>query len=112
MGQDIRRFVNLVYLIVFDDVWEILVIEQFLDGLYNLEMCFKIKQVRFINLNDVIQRVVELEVYYRVENCYIDVVWIMSENIEDLFKVLKFDNFIEIVEKNMWLLQCDMRDLK
>lgn len=112
MGQDIRRLVNLAYPTAPDDVREILATEQFLDGLHNSEMRLKIKQARPINLNDAIQRAVELEAYYRAENRHTDAVRTMSENTEDSSKASKLDNFIETVEKNMRSLQRDMRDLK
>lgn len=112
MGQDVRRLVNLAYPTAPDDVWEILATEQFLDGLHNSEMHLKIKQARPINLNDAIQRAVELEAYYRAENRHTDTVRTMSENTEDSYKTSKLDNFIATVEKNMLSLQRDMRDLK
>jgi hypothetical protein len=67
MGQNIRRLVNLVYPKAPDDVREILATEQFLDGLHNSDILLKIKQPRPSSFNNVIQRALELEVFYKAE---------------------------------------------
>ena len=67
MGKDIRRLIKLVYPTAPRDVREILAIEQFLDGLHDSEMRLEIKQGRPINLNDAIQRAIELEAFFRAE---------------------------------------------
>ncbi|XP_056006949.1 uncharacterized protein LOC130050723 [Ostrea edulis] len=112
MGQDVRRLVNLAYPTAPDDVREILATEQFLDGLHSSEMRLKIKQARPVNLNDAIQRAVELEAYNRAESRRIDAVRVMSGSSADLSKESKLDQFMETVEKNMLSLQRDIRDLK
>ena len=112
MGQDIRRLVNLAYPTAPTDVREILATEQFLDGLYNSEMRLKIKQARPLNLNDAIQRAVELEAYNRAERQRTDNIRVMNKDSTDTAKVSKIDQFMETVEKNMRSLQKDMRDLK
>ena len=112
MGQDIRRLVNLAYPTAPTDVREILATEQFLDGLYNSEMRLKIKQARPLNLNDAIQRAVELEAYNRAERQRTDNIRVMNKDSTDTANVSKIDQFMETVEKNMRSLQKDMRDIK
>ena len=101
MGQDIRRFVILAYPTALIDVREILATEQFLDGLYNSDIRLKIKQARPLNLNDVIQRAVELEAYNRAERQRTDNIRVMNKDSTDTTKVSKSDQFLETVEKNM-----------
>ena len=110
MGQEIQRFSNLAYPTASSELKEVLATEQFLDGLFDPEMRLKIKQARPVNLNDAIQRAVELEAFNRVEKrrkenvCIIDKVSSEKES--------KMETLLAEMQKSISELQQELKSLK
>ena len=110
MGQDIRRLTNLAYPTASSELKEVLATEQFLDGLFDPEMRLKIKQARPVNLNDAIQRAVELEAFNRAERR-------RKENVHDIDKDSsekgsRLETWMTEIQKSLGLLQQEMQSLK
>ena len=110
MGQDIRRLANLAYPTASSDLKEVLATEQFLDGLHDSEMRLKIKQARPVNLNDAIQRAVELEAFYRAERRQKEIV--RSVDTEVSTREQRLESLIETMQKSMTSLEQEMKNMK
>ena len=110
MGQDIRRLANLAYPTASSDLKEVLATEQFLDGLHDSEMRLKIKQARPVNLNDAIQRAVELEAFYRAERRQREIV--RSVDTEVSTREQRLESLIETMQKSMTSLEQEMKNMK
>ena len=107
MGQKIRRLTNLAYPTASS---ELKATEQFLDGLFDPEMRLKIKQARPVNLNDAIQRAVELEAFNRAERRRNDNVYIIDKASSE--KGSRMETFMKKMQKSIGLLQEEVESLK
>ena len=110
MGQDIRRLTNLAYPTASSELKEVLATEQFLDGFFDPEMRLKIKQARPVNLNDAIQRAVELEAFNRAERRRKENIHVIDKDSSD--KGNRMETLMEEMQKSISLLQQDMKSLK
>ena len=110
MGQEIRRLINLAYPTASSELKEVLATEQFLDGLFDYEMRLKIKQARPVNLNDAIQRAVELEAFNRAERRRKENVNVIDKDSSE--KGSRVETWMTEIQKSLGLLQQEMQSLK
>ena len=110
MGQDIRRLTNLAYPTASNELKEVLATEQFLDGLFDPEMRLKIKQARPVNLNDAIQRAVELEAFNRAERRRKENVCIIDKASSE--KESRMETLVAEMQKSISELQQELKFLK
>ena len=112
MGQEIRHLTNLAYPTASSELKEVLATEQFLDGLFDPEMRLKIKQARPVNLNDAIQRAVELEAFSRAERRRKEHVHVIVNDKDSSEKRSRMEALMTEMQKSIKLLQQEIQTLK